>query len=1632
MTYSWSPRAWKILHDNARNFPSLMYAALEIHGLCKIEKRETLVNLFQERDPNSSQTMLKMFMMTDAVNEVMPFANLANLLLEAELIDSSILRNGNSIFQVILGVKDEAKKFQAVRDLCENFDVKQKDQRGDGIINWLIRGTKTRSVALETFAAIVSFLHKTEHIDLTEKEMVESLTAILAVGGDEDSVLDSIDSIYSCGEAVKKLGPIKEQLLASCQRKNILDVQLCAKIALWMVSSDINPKLLFTPEKTGKSLLFVVLDSGTRGEILFDSVRLLYKAGKLILFSLVSANWIVGASLEAKNVHTQSALKWLLSGPPHAKFSDFGQPKGASSNKSSRSRNRRNFPAIPRVIKSDSPRTPPRRGDPTSFGKARNKIQKSLKMEKLRPQHNFDIKELTKTAGFDTLSYASFVLWAFENDLLELQKWQSLSGMNVVEVCFNSCNQGDEGLFEAVSMMCDDAGFDVHVKGSKGDCFLDWMLSSMGTTPAAFSKFIPWLSNAKGFDMNTKTLDGETLLEAILNSSIIENKLDFLKLIVKGGFNLKTVNGKGESVLDWVLMNTTTGKKSRAIKPTMNAMQSATILSWLSSFESSAFDINGTTVVGHTALEVILDSHDLYSTEDPLKQEEMLYEAVKILIDSDYDLHMRNSNGEGVLDWVVSAVNKERISNLLCARIMSMIHEKRGFDLNTPLEDSNLKPVLQIFVKRWNDNMLQSLVYLGDAGYDLNIHNSKGENVFNWLLEELVWKNVDILDFAKVLAYLADKDVYVTQEPRLRRELMMKMFVHQKQCRNRDSDFLSALKLLCDNCGFDIDETDKNGRVFRTLLENHDAGIVREWARTADCFDLRYRIEDGAPVHQSNTCTVVYAFDVISMEKVAIKIFKDSEKAFKTELETRKILRGDSDETQVSYSSEAEAAKAERKIMKEHQEYSRHVMEFLVDTTDNKEMYLVMKRADRSLFDVINTERFAGRDWKRIQDIARMAASSLQFMNQKQVIHGDFKPRNYMRTDYEANEWKLIDLDASVRHNEPIDPEKCSSAYCPPELAKHLFTYKGERPVAQESYDVWSFGVVLYEMLTGTPLFLRDQTDDALYTNESKADLVNWLSINASRLDRVLSLCEGNITEEIHDTIKYAQQLVRLCLNVDPNKRPDFAEILDHPFFTGEESEKNIGTRIEESISETFSPFVVQSDDEKESKAVEGGLLDEIKQKLVPRMSVASRDSVKSDQSQTPLPDSSLPFAMAAPPNLLQSSNAQDTTAKPVLEKLKKEPATRKGHSSFRLSMRKKKKNYYAKTRSKKIKRSYNVVKPSKDAAPALQVQQNRRTGVVADPKYVLERVRRDIYLDRTHLFLSYMQAQASGTVKDIYYGTSRLGCSSWLDMRAKRLTEKGMLLGIMSSQVFVMILTKDALFRPFCVKELLWAMQFNMDIIFVVEMDSRFDNWKESDFWARWKGKKSNHRNNFEALAEGLGTFESLVVQNHIHGRPERPPNPKHVQVDIAKARLQPDPVRYVLRTSLEQLLKKLTMPKNIIPYRRREYENDAMIQRIMIKAGMTPPQLIKPINPEEERYLPKLAKDFTILVLIPKESKTRSGETMWDFVRPALSNYVDVGDANILEMKPCQDPRKLNDMLPSQVDMVLALMTPGKKFFL
>ena len=135
--------------------------------------------------------------------------------------------------------------------------------------------------------------------------------------------------------------------------------------------------------------------------------------------------------------------------------------------------------------------------------------------------------------------------------------------------------------------------------------------------------------------------------------------------------------------------------------------------------------------------------------------------------------------------------------------------------------------------------------------------------------------------------------------------------------------------------------------------------------------------------------------------------------------------------------------------------------------------------------------------------------------------------------------------------------------------------------------------------------------------------------------------------------------------------------------------------------------------------------------------------------------------------------------------------------------------------------------------------------------------------------------------------------------MNQDDLTEAGMKQGVLDSEVFILFLTNAVLTRPFCLKEIGWALEAEKPIVIVAEEEERFwpfslERWendectKDTTVWPHvWK------------KSEGLGSDYASC--------------PANIKAEIHRQH----------KAGL------------ILPYRRRDFEANAMILQVLAKAG-------------------------------------------------------------------------------------------------
>jgi serine/threonine protein kinase len=151
----------------------------------------------------------------------------------------------------------------------------------------------------------------------------------------------------------------------------------------------------------------------------------------------------------------------------------------------------------------------------------------------------------------------------------------------------------------------------------------------------------------------------------------------------------------------------------------------------------------------------------------------------------------------------------------------------------------------------------------------------------------------------------------------------------------------------------------------------------------------------------------------------------------------------------------------------------------------------------------------------------------MNYLHSRQIIHRDLKPANvlldaaYLPHIADFGLSKLVTPENQMEMTTSIG----TPVYMAPELAQP--SDKGG-PAYTGKVDVYAFGIMLFELVTARKAFGRLRGMNAAY------QLIN-------------KVCQGTRPEIPPDVPVHVKELMEACWDVDPDKRPSFADMLKKP-----------------------------------------------------------------------------------------------------------------------------------------------------------------------------------------------------------------------------------------------------------------------------------------------------------------------------------------------------------------------------------------------------------------------------------------------------------------------------------------------------
>jgi hypothetical protein len=163
------------------------------------------------------------------------------------------------------------------------------------------------------------------------------------------------------------------------------------------------------------------------------------------------------------------------------------------------------------------------------------------------------------------------------------------------------------------------------------------------------------------------------------------------------------------------------------------------------------------------------------------------------------------------------------------------------------------------------------------------------------------------------------------------------------------------------------------------------------------------------------------------------------------------------------------------------------------------------------------------------------AIKCVESLHKARLVYTDLKAENLITMDQGENDnggilFKGVDLESAISQGgNPLDYTPEAS---PPEFAIQYLQGEAYDFVLEYSYDVWSFGMLAFELATGQNFFSKKQP----------VQIMKHLGMGPFKAPDV----DGSVEDS------NLCDLINKCLHLDPKQRPTATQIANHPYFRGD------------------------------------------------------------------------------------------------------------------------------------------------------------------------------------------------------------------------------------------------------------------------------------------------------------------------------------------------------------------------------------------------------------------------------------------------------------------------------------------------
>lgn len=232
------------------------------------------------------------------------------------------------------------------------------------------------------------------------------------------------------------------------------------------------------------------------------------------------------------------------------------------------------------------------------------------------------------------------------------------------------------------------------------------------------------------------------------------------------------------------------------------------------------------------------------------------------------------------------------------------------------------------------------------------------------------------------------------------------------------------------NCGYD----DQSGS-YQVVPHDHVA----------------YRYELLKVLGRGSFGQVLKAYDHKTQQHVAIKIVRNEKRFHRQANEEIRILEH---------------------LRKQDRENSHNIVHLIDHFTFRNHVCLTFELLSMNLYELIKKNKFQGFSLALVRKFAHSILQCMDNLHRNRIIHCDLKPENILLKQPGRSGIKVIDFGSSCYEHQRVYTYIQSRFYRAPEVI--LGSKYGM------AIDMWSFGCILAELLTGYPLFPGEDEVDQL------------------------------------------------------------------------------------------------------------------------------------------------------------------------------------------------------------------------------------------------------------------------------------------------------------------------------------------------------------------------------------------------------------------------------------------------------------------------------------------------------------------------------------------------------------------------